>query len=325
MIISMRNVSKKFKRYKKQERFIDNFIHRKYISTIAVNNFDLEIQKGEIIGLLGQNGAGKTTIMKLLTGLLEPSSGDIDVMGYKPFDKKNDFKKNIGLVLGQKQQLWWDIPAKDNFYLLKQIYDIDLATYNQTLDELVDLFEISKILNSPIRTLSLGERMKCELVASLIHSPKILFLDEPTIGLDLIAQEKTRNFILQYNKRHNATILVTSHYMEDIEALCERTIFIDKGKKYYDGKLDDFLNIYGNDCLLSIEFNNLKTNVDFSAYGEVIKMSEGRCKIKVSKEQKYEVKNSLTKLKEVNTITEEDMDASHIVREYFLKKEGVDE
>jgi len=321
--IVMKNVSKRFRRYKKKKGFINNFFNREYESVSAINDIDISIKEGEIVGLLGTNGAGKTTIMKMLSGLIEPSSGEINVLGVNPFKKKVSFKKEISLVLGQKQQLWWDIPAIESFELNKSIYGIEDEQYRQVLNNLVEMLDIYDVINSPVRTLSLGERMKCELVAALLHSPKILFLDEPTIGLDLLAQKKIRDFIKEYNKKFNATVIITSHYMNDIEELCDRTIFINKGTKHYDGTLNGFLDLYGKECVLNIEFLEIldgDKQLALGKYGTIIKAIDNTCKLKVDKEKSSEIKKMLLSNNSVNMITIDQMDASEIVRSYFEKE-----
>ncbi len=317
--IVMKNVSKEFRRYIKEKGFLKNFFKREYEVKKAVNNMNINIAEGEIVGLIGPNGSGKTTIMKMLSGLIMPTSGDIEVLNYKPFDKKIDFKKEISLVLGQKQQLWWDIPAIDNFDLNRVIYGIDKIKYNEILEELITMLKLNTLIKSPVRTLSLGERMKCELVAALIHSPKILFLDEPTIGLDLVAQKNVRDFIKNYSKKYNSTVLITSHYMEDIMQLCNRTIFIDNGCKYYDGTLENFIQLYGNECILSIELYNIDEKLDLTGLGEILLEEENKLKLKVSKKQCNLIRKQLLYNENVNTVTIEEMEASEIVRSCFEK------
>lgn len=203
----------------------------------AVKDVTFEIGKGEVVGFLGPNGAGKTTTLKILSGILFPTSGEVSVLGYTPCNRKNEFKRQISIVLGQKNQLWWDLPANESLYLNKCIYGIEDSEYKRTLDELCDLLQVKELLDVQVRNLSLGERMKMELVAALLHKPKVIFLDEPTIGLDMIAQKNIRNFLKFYNQQEKATIMLTSHYLEDVENLCERAIVINHGTLAYDGKL----------------------------------------------------------------------------------------
>ncbi|KYH34245.1 putative ABC transporter ATP-binding protein YbhF [Clostridium tepidiprofundi DSM 19306] len=321
--ITMVNVSKEFRRYKKREGFLgtfQNFFNREYEAISAVTDMNISIKRGEIVGLLGPNGAGKTTIIKMLSGLLYPSSGDIKVLQYNPFKKEEAFKKKISIVLGQKQQLWWDIPAIESFRLNKEIYEIEDEKYKDILNTLVDMLNIKDLINVPVRNLSLGERMKCELVAALLHTPEVLYLDEPTIGLDMIAQKKIRDFIKEYNKRFNATIILTSHYIEDIEKLCERTIFINNGKKYYDGSLDDFLNLYAKDCILNIEYLSKDNDFKFDVYGDIVKEKENLCRLKVPKDQVDNIKQELIRHQFINSITVNQLDSADIIRNSFEKE-----
>ncbi len=218
---------------------IRGFFHRKYRPVQAVQQVSFDIQPGEVVGFLGPNGAGKTTTLKMLSGLVHPSDGKARVLDYIPWERKSGFLQSMTLVMGQRSRLSWDIPAADSFMLNQAIYRIPDAAYRQTLKELDDLLELAPIMRKPVRNLSLGERMKVELAAGLLHRPKVLFLDEPTIGLDITAQANIRSFLQEYNRRTGATILLTSHYMADVTALCERIIIIHLGRIKYDGGLND--------------------------------------------------------------------------------------
>jgi ABC-2 type transport system ATP-binding protein len=218
---------------------VRGFFHRKYSNVHAVQQVSFNIQPGEVVGFLGPNGAGKTTTLKMLSGLLYPSGGKAHVLGYTPWDRKREFLQSMTLVMGQRNRLSWDIPAADSFLLNQAIYRISDGDFRRTLKELDELLELSPILRKPVRNLSLGERMKCELAAGLLHRPKVLFLDEPTIGLDITAQARIRSFLQEYNRRTGATILLTSHYMADVTALCERILIIHQGRLKYDGGLTE--------------------------------------------------------------------------------------
>jgi ABC-2 type transport system ATP-binding protein len=219
-----------------------SLFHREYRSVPAVNEVSFRIEAGERVGFLGPNGAGKTTTLKMLSGLLEPTSGRARVCGFTPFERSPDFLRSMMLVAGQKQQLLWDLPATDTFELNRAIYGVSRADYKRTLDELVDLLKLAPLLGKPVRNLSLGERMKCELAAALLHTPRVLFLDEPTIGLDVTMQVTVRDFIRRYNERHEAAVVLTSHYMEDVAALCARIIVITRGQLVWDGPLADLVH-----------------------------------------------------------------------------------
>ncbi len=245
MLISVKDISKSFTSFKREAGLkgaLSSFVNRKYEVFHALKNINLEIEYGEIVGILGENGAGKTTLIKLMVGLLYPSSGTININGFTPWKRKNEFLKQISVVMGQKNQLWWDIPASESFLLNQKIYEIPEKEFNQTLDELVDLLNVKEKLNTQVRRLSLGERMKMEIIAALLHKPQIVLLDEPTIGLDVISQSKIREFVKFYNEEHNTTFLLTSHYMNDIQALCERVFVIHKGEGLYDGNFNELVD-----------------------------------------------------------------------------------
>ena len=262
---------------------LKSLVKRKYFDVKAVDNVSFQVKEGELVGFIGPNGAGKTTTLKVLSGLLYPTSGFIQVLGFTPWDRKPDFLKQISLVMGQKNQLWWDLPAMESFILNREIYEIPHRQYDKTLKELVDLLEIKDILKIQVRKLSLGQRMKCELVAALLHSPKVLFLDEPTIGLDVVMQKKMRDFIKEYNQRYKSTILLTSHYMGDVKELCERVIIIDKGKIIYDGKLAKIVEKYADHKELSALFSKEVDPKKLVKIGEVKSYEFPRAVISVSR------------------------------------------
>ena len=239
-MIEANNLTRIFRTYKKQPGFwggVKGLFRREYEELAAANAVSFKIEEGEFVGFLGPNGAGKTTTLKMLSGLIYPTGGSARVAGFDPTKRENAYRRIFALVLGQKNQLWWDLPAIESFLLLRHIYGIPADQWQETLDELVDLLAVREKLNVMVRELSLGERMKMELIAALLHRPKVLFLDEPTIGLDVVSQRAVRNFLREYNKRHRVTILLTSHYIADIQELCDRVIIIHKGNKIYDGDL----------------------------------------------------------------------------------------
>lgn len=239
-MIEVENLTRVFRTYKKQPGFwggVRGLFRREFEETAAAKDVSFTIREGEFVGFLGPNGAGKTTTLKMLSGLIYPTSGSARVAGFDPTRRENAYRRIFALVLGQKNQLWWDLPAIESFNLLRAIYAIPPDAFKQTLDELVLLLDVGRKLNVMVRELSLGERMKMELIAALLHRPRVLFLDEPTIGLDVVSQKAVRQFLRDYNRRHRVTILLTSHYMADIKELCERVIVIHKGRKIYDGAL----------------------------------------------------------------------------------------
>jgi ABC-2 type transport system ATP-binding protein len=240
-MIEVQQLTRIFRTYKKQPGFwggVRGLFKREFEETAAAKDITFSIAEGEFVGFLGPNGAGKTTTLKMLSGLIYPTSGTARVAGFDPTKRENAYRRLFALVLGQKNQLWWDLPAIESFNLLRAIYGIPEDRFKTTLDELVSLLDVGKKLNVMVRELSLGERMKMELIAALLHRPRVLFLDEPTIGLDVVSQKAVRQFLRDYNRKHRVTILLTSHYMADIKELCDRVIVIHKGAKIYDGALD---------------------------------------------------------------------------------------
>jgi ABC-2 type transport system ATP-binding protein len=240
-MIEAENLTRVFRTYKKRPGFwggVVGLFHREFEEVAAAKDITFSIREGEFVGFLGPNGAGKTTTLKMLSGLIHPTSGRVTVAGFIPRERRNEYRRIFALVLGQKNQLWWDLPAIESFNLLRHIYGTPKQLFQQRLDELATLLDVTGKLNVMVRELSLGERMKMELIAALLHGPRVLFLDEPTIGLDVVSQRSVRQFLRDYNRRYKTTILLTSHYMADIKELCERVIVIHKGRKIHDGGLD---------------------------------------------------------------------------------------
>ena len=246
-LIETRQLSKSFRRFEKAPGLmgsVKSLFHRRYTEKRAVSDFDLAVEAGEFVGLIGANGAGKTTLIKMLTGIIAPSGGRLSVLGHVPNRLENAFKRQYAVVMGQKSQLFFELTAADTFLLFKQLYEIPDAEYKRNVDYFVDLFGVSGLVNVQVRTLSLGERMKMELIVALLHNPAVLFLDEPTLGLDAVAQRQMRGFLRSVNRDKGTTILLTSHYMEDIMRLCPRCVVISHGSKLYDGPLDTLIHIY---------------------------------------------------------------------------------
>lgn len=244
-LIEAENLNKTFRIYNQGEGlrdYLKNFVSRDFREVEAVKGIDLEIESGEIIGYIGANGAGKSTTVKMLTGILEPSSGRIEVDGRDPHRQRKKNAMNIGVVFGQKTQLWWDLPVKESFRLLKEIYEVSDEAYQERIDEFDEVLQLSEFWDQPVRKLSLGQKMRCELAASFLHHPKIVYLDEPTIGLDVAVKERIRDFIRKMNREKDITVMLTTHDIDDIEDLCERIIVLDEGSKIYDGQLDALVN-----------------------------------------------------------------------------------
>ena len=258
-MIVVQQLSKTFRIHQKEPGLkgsIRALFRRKWVEKEALKSVSLNIGPGEIVGLVGANGAGKTTLVKLLAGIIFPTSGSAEVLGHIPWKRDNSFRKQIALIMGQKAQLWWDLPAADCFLLLKEIYQIPDSVYEKNLDELTSALEVTKLMTTQIRRLSLGERMKMELIAALLHNPRIIYFDEPTIGLDITAQRAVRSFILDYQKKYRPAVILTSHYMEDIEKLCERIVIIREGQFVYDGALRSISSTLEQDKILSVTLSN---------------------------------------------------------------------
>lgn len=324
-VIQSRNISKVFEYYKKEEgvkNSVRNLFHRTKLEKEALKNMDFQIEQGEIVGLLGPNGAGKTTTIKLLSGIIFPTNGTMQVMGFTPWDRKNIFKKQIAVVMAQKNQLWWDLPANESILLNGYIYELSREEYQKNLDELVDMFGVRNLLSVQVRRLSLGERMKFEIISSLIHKPKVIFLDEPTIGLDLIAQRDMRNFIRTYNQQNNATIILTSHYMEDIEQLCKRTIIINHGEKVYDGLLADMKD-HSNKIL---SFHPEEKVIDYESlkkWGNIKKIENKKVFLEVRKQKvKYCLQEIIEKYDIMDFSVEDVPIEDNIVSIYKQEKGG---
>lgn len=245
---------------------INSLLAPKRKTVRALRSISFSVEKGELVGFIGPNGAGKTTTLKILSGLLYPTSGFSQVLGFDPWDRKHEFLKRISLVMGQKNQLWWDLPAIETFELNKAIYELPEKTYRESLNELIEMLEVKKLLNIPVRRLSLGQRMRLELIAALLHKPEVLFLDEPTIGLDVVAQQKMRDFIFEYNKKQGATILLTSHNMDDVVDLAKRVIVIDSGKILFDGEIAELISRFAKEKIIKVY---LSKETDFKLFEQI--------------------------------------------------------
>jgi len=251
-MITVKDLTKMYRVPLKTKNLLKDIFFRTYKEKKALNKISFQIGSNELVGFIGPNGAGKTTTLKILSGILYPSSGIVEVMKFTPFDKKQEFLKQIAFVMGHKNQLFWELPAIDSFKLNKEIYEINDEDFRNTLNELVELLDARNLVDQPVKTLSLGQRMRVELIAALLHRPKILFLDEPTIGLDLFAQAAIIRFIKEYQERYESTIILTSHYMQDVERLAKRLIMINHGTIIYDGLLKDLLETYSQQKLINI-------------------------------------------------------------------------
>ena len=319
-IISVKNLNKTYEYYKKQAGLwnsVKSLFHREKLFTEAVKNISFEIEEGEFVGFLGPNGAGKTTTLKMLSGILYPTSGEATVLGYTPAKRQPVFQKQFALVMGQKNQLWWDLPAIESFLLNQAIYEVPEEQFRATLNELTELLDIKDILEIPVRKLSLGQRMKCELAAALLHSPKVLFLDEPTIGLDVVSQNNIREFLKKYNREKKITIILTSHYMEDVAALCERVIIINHGAMMYDGSLRSLIDENIDYKVLEVTFTEPVTAEVLGEYGTVKEYQPRRVVLEVSKAVAKEMAAKILTKLPVNDILINEVSIDDVIRHIF--------
>ncbi|MBD5395767.1 MAG: ATP-binding cassette domain-containing protein [Lachnospiraceae bacterium] len=316
-IIRTNNLVKKYRRYKKKEGIrgsIASLWKREYEEKTAVDQINLSVERGEFIGLIGPNGAGKTTLIKMLTGIIAPTEGSIDILGYYPNDLKNEFKKQYAVVMGQKSQLFFELTVNDTLRLFKEIYEISEEDFQKNKNYLVELFGVRELMDVQVRTLSLGERMKMELIASLLHNPKILFLDEPTIGLDAVASKQTRRFLKEINEKKGTTIILTSHYMEDIKTLCQRTVVINHGIKIYDGSTDELFDRYQKNKKVIVTFEVPAENIEIKTqnvilientpYKKVYEVSKQFSKNLLAELMEYEPKDIVAEEEEIGVIVE---------------------
>lgn len=325
-MIRVEHLTKTFKVHRRPAGLgaaLRSVFHRDYEFVRAVDDVSFSIERGERVGFLGPNGAGKTTTLKVLSGLLHPTSGDVRVDGFEPKRREREFLKQITLVMGQKHQLIWDLPAVETYSLNKAIFDVPDSQYRETLEELSELLDLEELATKPTRQLSLGERMKCELAAALLHRPTTLFLDEPTIGLDVSMQVGIREFIRNYNQRHEATVLLTSHYMEDVTALCPRVIVIDRGRIIYDGDLRELVKTMHPDKIVTFSLTGPVSREQLERMGEVLSHEGNRVVLRVGHEELHDVvAHSLSSLP-VADFSLEDPPLEEIMRDLFRDKAPV--
>ena len=319
-VIEIDNLSKTYRVYRKKEGLlasIGGLFRRQYRNVEAVRRISLTVDQGQFVAFLGPNGAGKTTTLKLLSGVLTPTSGTARVLGHVPWKRENAYRRRFALVMGQKNQLWWDLPAAESFRLHQQIYRIDPDQFERTRDELGDLLGVRGLLWQPVRELSLGERMKMELIAALLHSPDVLFLDEPTIGLDVVAQHNIQNFLRHYQQTRKVTILLTSHYMKDVAALCRRVVIIALGRIVYDGSLSGIINRFSGHKVVSLQFSDGYTPGDLTRFGEVLSEEAPRVKLRVPRGVVPEVLGSILASHAVQDVSVEDPPLEQVIAEVF--------
>jgi ABC-2 type transport system ATP-binding protein len=317
--IEARDLTKIYRTYRKESGLwgsIKGLVRRRHEETRAVDHVSFEIDTGEFVGFLGPNGAGKTTVLKMLSGLLNPTSGDARVLGFVPWERRNEMKRQFALLMGQKNALWWDLPAQESLELNRAIYGIDRERFKKVVNGLADLLEVQDKMNVMVRELSLGERMKMELISALIHEPRVLFLDEPTIGLDVVSQKRVREFLRIYNEEHRIVTMLTSHYMQDIKELCHRVLIIDHGKIFFDGPLNQIIDRFSVHKIIGLTFEK-EAERDFSAFGEVVEQTPLSVQIKVPRAKVTETCRQLLDACQVSDINVQELPVEEVIRQLF--------
>lgn len=330
-IIEVNNLAKHYRVYQKRAGWMSSLtglFHREYKQVRAVRDVSFQIERGEMVAFLGPNGAGKTTTLKLLSGLIHPTAGTATVLGYVPWHRENAYRRRFSLVMGQKNQLWWDLPAQESFILHREIYAIEPTQFQRRLDELTDLLEVRKLVGQPVRELSLGERMRMELIAALLHSPEVLLLDEPTIGLDVVSQRKVQGFLRHYQVEQQMTVLLTSHYMKDVEALCRRAIIINEGEIKHDGPLAEILDRFSSVKQIQLQFAGTEVPEDIERFGRVIERVPPRVKLEVPRQEIPRVLAALLDRYAIEDVGVQERPLEEVIAELFSRKpdavEGAD-
>ncbi len=322
-LIEVENLTKIYQVQKKEPGFLGTLkgvFARETVNKKAVADVSFVVEKGEIVGFLGPNGAGKTTTLKILSGILLPTSGQVKVLGYTPWKREPDFQRQFALVMGQKNQLVWDLPAGDSLKLQAAVYGVPEREYKQRLIKMAEVLEVDRLMSVQIRRLSLGERMKMELIAALIHKPKVIFLDEPTIGLDLLSQQKVREFIKEWNREEETTILLTSHYLEDVKSLCERVIIISQGKKLFDGSLESLSRLSGDKKVLKVTFNKPVLKSELEKIGKVTKFAESYAEVEINRQDVTEKLTLLLKRFDAADIDVADVGIEEVIGDIYKKE-----
>src|SRR6202158_2969105 len=317
--IEASRLTKVYRTYRKERGLLGSvkgLLKRRYDETRAADEGSFQIEEGEFVGFLGPNGAGKTTVLKMLSGLLNPTGGDARVLGFVPWERRNEMKRQFSLLMGQKNALWWDLPAQESLELNRAIYGIDRDRFNKVVGGLAELLEVTDKMNVMVRELSLGERMKMELISALIHEPRVLFLDEPTIGPDVVRQKRARGFLRCNKEEHRIVPILTSYYMQDIEELCPRVIIIDHGKTFFDGPLTSIIDRFSGYKILSLTFENQAIR-DFSEFGEVIEQTPVSVQLKVPRARVTETCRQLLDACSVSDINVQELPVEEVIRQLF--------
>ncbi len=319
-IIDVKDLTKSYRVHRKREGLAASFrglFRRQSTEVQAVKGINLQVEPGEFVAFLGPNGAGKTTTLKLLSGVINPSGGTATVMGYVPWERRDEYRRRFALVMGQKNQLWWDLPAQESYRLHQQIYGVPEDRFRATLGELTEMLEVTKLLGQPVRELSLGERMKMELIAALLHSPEVLFLDEPTIGLDVIAQHTIQRFLKDYQQRRQTTILLTSHYMKDVAALCQRVVIVAGGRVEYDGSLAGIIDKFSGKKIVTLQFADGSRPEDLSRLGTPIESQWPRVKIGIPRNEVPRILAETLRDYAIEDVSVEDPPLEEVIADLF--------
>ena len=319
-MISVKNVSKIYKSHVRQNNIFKDIFFRQFKEHEAVKDISLEIKENELIGFIGPNGAGKTSTLKMLAGILYPSSGSLSVLGYNPFDKKQEFLKQIAFIMGQRNQLIWDLPAFDSFELQRAVYEIDRSEFKKTLSHLLSILDCAPLMEKPVKTLSLGERMKMELIAGLLHKPRLVFLDEPTIGLDIFSQEAIRIFIKEYQQKYKSTVILTSHYLEDVKKLATRLIIIHKGVIMYDGSLKNIIEQYSTEKRIKITLEESVSESKIHKIGVPLASLYPQLIFSVKRKEIPEKIKQIAQTLPFSDLTVEDASIEEVIKTFFNEK-----
>ncbi len=323
-VIEVDGLSKTYRVYQKPEGLLASLrglVRREYRLVEAVRGIRLAVEAGEFVAFLGPNGAGKTTTLKLLSGIITPTAGTARVLGHIPWKREDAYRRRFALVMGQKNQLWWDLPAAESFRLHQHIYRIDPQQFRRTCSQLAEMLDVAHLLQQPVRELSLGERMKMELIAALLHSPEVLFLDEPTIGLDVVAQHRIQSFLRHYQASHGVTILLTSHYMKDVAALCKRVVIIAQGSIIYDGSLSGIIDRFSGQKIISLQMANGQAFDQLDRFGEVLSVEPPRAKLRIRRSDVTQTLARLLSAHAVVDVTVEDPPLEEVIAEVFSHPE----
>jgi ABC-2 type transport system ATP-binding protein len=324
--IETENLKKTYVSHKKSPGVLGamkGLVTREKVEVEAVKGISLSFEQGELVGFLGPNGAGKTTTLKMLSGILYPTSGRANVLGFNPSDRRPEMLRQISLVMGNKMQLWWDLPAWDSFVVLKELYEVSDADFKKRVDFLIETLQLTDKVNTQVRKLSLGERMKCELVAALLYSPQVVFLDEPTIGLDVVSQKRIRDFLRELHEQDNCTLLLTSHYMQDVQELCRRIVVIDHGTVIFDGTLDKLSRNFSDSRLIRLSFGEVVAKGDLEGFGRLVDSDEHSAVIEVQRDKIAATTGALLSKLPVLDLAIEEVEIEEVIRDLFTKERSL--